>query len=92
MKPCKQKRAVIPDALRSNEKNTLQLYLSELNRFPLLSKEDEEKYARLAAQGNRAARERLVNSNLRFVISVAKNTRAKVCPLKILSAKEMLGL
>jgi len=92
MKPSKVKQAAISDTASGNEKNILHLYLSELKRFPLLSKEDEEKYARQVAQGNKAARERLVNSNLRFVISVAKKYQGKGLPLEDLISEGNVGL
>ena len=52
--------------------NILALYLKEINKIPLLSREDEEKYARLAAKGDKHARDMLVKSNLRFVVNIAK--------------------
>jgi len=61
----------------------LSIYLMEMNKIPLLSREEEEKTARAAAAGSKAAREKLVNANLRFVINVAKNTRDLDCLLKI---------
>jgi len=50
----------------------LDLYLGELSRYPLLSAEEEEETARQARAGDPEALDRLVRSNLRFVISVAK--------------------
>ena len=92
MKSNKSKRTVISDVTSSSEKNILHLYLSELNRLPLLSKEDEEKHARLAAQGNVAARNHLASSNLRFVISVAKKYQGKGLPLEDLISEGNVGL
>jgi len=50
----------------------LDLYLEELSRYPLLTPAEEDEVARRAQEGDRAAFERLIRSNLRFVISVAK--------------------
>jgi len=50
----------------------LDLYLGELSRYPLLSAEEEEETARAVRGGDARALDRLVRSNLRFVISVAK--------------------
>jgi RNA polymerase primary sigma factor len=50
----------------------LDLYLEELSRYPLLTPQEEDEVARLAQDGDRASFERLIRSNLRFVISVAK--------------------
>jgi RNA polymerase primary sigma factor len=56
----------------NTEADAFMMYLRDVEKIPLLSKEEEAKTARLAAQGNKAAREKLINSNLRFVISIAK--------------------
>jgi len=91
-KTIKTKRADTYDPGNSNEKNILNLYIAELSRLPLLSKEDEEKYARQAARGNKYARERLINSNLRFVISIAKKYQGKGLPLEDLISEGNVGL
>jgi RNA polymerase primary sigma factor len=49
-----------------------QRYLSEISKYPLLRPEEERKLAKKAAKGDLEARERLIKSNLRLVISVAK--------------------
>jgi len=49
-----------------------QKYLSEISKYPLLTLEEEKKLAKKAAQGDFEARERLIKSNLRLVVSVAK--------------------
>jgi RNA polymerase sigma-32 factor len=57
--------------------SSLELYLSEINRFPLLSVEEEQRLARefLANRDTRAAH-RLVTANLRFVVKVAYEYRS----------------
>ena len=75
-----------------SEENTLLLYLKEINRIPLLSKAEEEKMAIYAAQGNAAARDRLVNANLRFVVAIAKKYQGKGLPLEDLISEGNLGL
>ena len=77
---------------RNNEENILRTYLREVNRIPLLKKEEEEKTASLAAKGDKSARERLVNSNLRFVIMVAKKYQGQGLPLEDLIAEGNIGL
>jgi RNA polymerase primary sigma factor len=49
-----------------------QRYLSEISKYPLLGPEEERKLARKSAKGDLEARERLIKSNLRLVVSVAK--------------------
>ena len=75
-----------------SEENSLHLYLQEISRFPLMKKEEEEKVAALAAKGNAAAREKLINSNLRFVISIAKKYQGKGLPLEDLISEGNVGL
>ncbi|GHT91265.1 RNA polymerase sigma factor [Spirochaetia bacterium] len=72
--------------------NVLSAYLKEINRIPLLNKEDEDKAARLAAKGNKAARDKLVNSNLRFVVTVAKKYQGQGLPLSDLISEGNIGL
>ncbi len=52
--------------------SSLDIYLNEIRRYPLLSREEELDLARRARSGDAAARDRLVRSNLRFVVSIAK--------------------
>ena len=80
------------DKFFKNDDNTLAIYLKEINRIPLLSREDEEKYASLAAQGDKDAREILIKSNLRFVVNVAKKFRNKGLPMSDLINEGNIGL
>lgn len=50
-----------------------QLYLKEIGYSPLLTAEEEVKYARLAQKGDVSARNKMIESNLRLVVKVAKN-------------------
>jgi RNA polymerase sigma-32 factor len=55
---------------------TLNLYISEINRFPLLTPEEEFKLAmRLKKDNDVAAAEKLIVSNLRFVVKIAHEYR-----------------
>ena len=76
----------------NEDANVLAMYLKEINRIPLLSREDEEKYAALAAQGDKNAREILIKSNLRFVVNVAKKFRNKGLPMADLINEGNIGL
>jgi len=73
-------------------KSNLALYLREMNRIPMLNRDEEVETAREAAAGNKAAREKLVNSNLRFVINVAKNYQGLGLPLEDLIGEGNAGL
>ena len=56
---------------------SLEMYLSEINRYPLLSIDEEQRLARqYAATGETRAAHRLVTANLRFVVKVAYEYRS----------------
>jgi RNA polymerase primary sigma factor len=74
------------------EENVLSIYLKEINRIPLLSREEEDSTAREAATGSRAARNKLVNANLRFVVNVAKKYQGQGLPLSDLISEGNIGL
>ncbi|RPH87571.1 MAG: RNA polymerase subunit sigma-70, partial [Deltaproteobacteria bacterium] len=55
---------------------TLDLYITEINRFPLLTAEEEFKLAmRLKKANDLEAAEKLIVSNLRFVVKIAHEYR-----------------
>lgn len=53
--------------------NSIKLYMREMGTIPMLSFEEEKHYAQLAAQGDVEAKNKLVEANLRLVISLAKH-------------------
>ncbi|MDR3276299.1 MAG: RNA polymerase sigma factor RpoD/SigA [Treponema sp.] len=75
-----------------SDESVLSIYLREINRIPLLSREEEEEAARAAAKGNKAAREKLVRSNLRFVVNIAKKFQGRGLPLMDLISEGNIGL
>jgi RNA polymerase primary sigma factor len=68
------------------------MYLKEINRIPLLTREEEDTYARAAAQGDRHATEMLIKANLRFVVNVAKKYQNQGMPLSDLISEGNIGL
>ncbi len=77
----------------NNTKNgALTTYLKEINRIPLLSPEEENKYAELAQSGDEYAKNMLVNANLRFVVTVAKKYQNQGLPLMDLISEGNIGL
>ena len=75
-----------------DDENVLSMYLKEINRIPLLTREEENKYARAAAKGEEHAKNMLVKSNLRFVVNVAKKYQNQGLPLTDLISEGNIGL
>ena len=75
-----------------NDENILSLYLKEINKIPLLSRKEEEKCARKAAQGDSEAKNTLIKANLRFVVNVAKKYQNQGLPLADLISEGNIGL
>jgi len=74
------------------DENILSLYLKEINRIPLLTREEEIDLAKRAAQGDAKAKEQLVTANLRFVVNVAKKYQNQGIPLLDLINEGNIGL
>jgi len=70
----------------------LDLFMRDIRRYPLLTKQEEVALARRVEQGDLAAKERMINSNLRLVVSVAKRYQGHELPLSDLIQEGMLGL
>lgn len=72
--------------------DSLSTYLHEIRCYPLLSRDEESELARRIRAGDAAALERLVCSNLRFVVSVAKKYQNRGVSLSDLINEGNLGL
>jgi RNA polymerase primary sigma factor len=70
----------------------LQIYLQAINETPLLSAEEEKKFARSVAQGDPMAREHMVKANLRLVVNIARGYLGKGLGLEDLIEEGNLGL
>ena len=71
----------------------LQVYLREINRVPLLTAEEERELGWAIINDNcPAARERMIRSNLRLVVSIAKNYTGRGLPLTDLIEEGNIGL
>jgi RNA polymerase primary sigma factor len=91
MTKAKTRKAEGSPVMNSDE-NILAFYLKEINRIPLLTREEEDSAARKAAEGNQAARDKLVSANLRFVVNVAKKYQGQGLPLGDLISEGNIGL
>ncbi|MDR0662687.1 MAG: RNA polymerase sigma factor RpoD/SigA [Spirochaetaceae bacterium] len=74
------------------DENVLTLYLKDISRIPLLSREEEDTIARKAATGDQDALNKLVRANLRFVVNVAKRYQGQGLPLTDLISEGNIGL
>ena len=77
--------------ISSGEEDASQ-FLSEIRRYPLLSPEEERELARRCAQGDEEAIRQMVNSNLRLVVSVAREYAGRGVPLMDLIQEGSIGL
>lgn len=73
-------------------RESLDLYLDEISRVPLLTREEEMALARKAFKGDVDAQEMLARHNVRFVVSVAKKFQNRGVPLVDLIGEGNLGL
>ena len=78
----------VPDA----ELDATRLYLGEIGFSPLLTAEEEVYYARLALKGVEAARKRMIESNLRLVVKIARRYLHRGLQLLDLIEEGNLGL
>lgn len=72
--------------------NSVKVYLKGISQYTLLTKEEEVELAKAAAKGNQAAKEKLINHNLRLVVSIAKRYMGHGLPLLDLIQEGNLGL
>jgi RNA polymerase primary sigma factor len=72
--------------------DSLQLFFNEARRYPLLTAAEEIELAKRIEKGDLAAKDRMVNANLRLVISVARKYQGQGLPLTDLIQEGMLGL
>jgi RNA polymerase primary sigma factor len=96
---------VTDDCARASDENTyvngklavattdaLQLFLNEAGRWPLLTAEEEVELAKLIERGDKEAKDRMINSNLRLVVSIAKRYQGLGLSLLDLIQEGIIGL
>jgi RNA polymerase primary sigma factor len=76
----------------SSDENIIGMYLKEISRIPLLTREEEEEAVKAAVKGDIVARNKLVSANLRFVVNVAKKYQGHGLPLPDLISEGNIGL
>lgn len=87
MREIKIERRITP-----GDEKSVGLFLKEISRIPLLITEEEERLATLSVQGDTAARGKMVKSNLRFVVSIAKQYQNQGLELSDLIQEGSIGM
>ena len=102
----KQQETVVVDEIEKDNNDTVisaqeetsssldatQMYLSEIGFSPLLSAEEEVYFSRLALKGDEPSRKRMIESNLRLVVKIARRYNNRGLPLLDLIEEGNLGL
>lgn len=76
----------------ANLDDSVKMYLKEIGKIPLLSKEEELELAKKVSEGDEFAKQKLVESNLRLVVSIARKYLKKGMPILDLIQEGTLGL
>ena len=76
----------------SGSTDAMTLFMSRAGRYPLLTAAEEVELAKRIERGDAAAKERMINSNLRLVISIAKRYQGHDVPLGDLVQEGVIGL
>ena len=82
----------VPGKKGAYDEGSLDQYLRDISAYPLITREDEVDLARLIRNGDQEALDKLVRSNLRFVVSVAKKYQNQGVSLSDLINEGNLGL
>jgi RNA polymerase primary sigma factor len=85
-------RRSIGHAMAEPTTDSLQLFINQAMKYPLLTAEEEVELAKRIERGDLAAKERLINSNLRLVIKFARRYQGHGLDLGDLVQEAMLGL
>ena len=88
-----------PRAVRADEElslpmttDSLQLFMNAAGRYPLLTAVEEVELAKRIERGDMEAKNRMINSNLRLVVSIAKKYQGHGLPLLDLIQEGVIGL
>lgn len=79
-------------SITNRDNEIFNIYLKEVSHYPLLTAEEEKDLANKVKLGDKRAKDKLINSNLRFVISVAKQYQGQDVDLMDLIEVGNIGL
>ena len=82
----------VPSASADTSEDSLALFLDEIGRYPLLTAGQEVELAQRIEAGDAAAREHMINANLRLVVHIAKRYQGQGLGLPDLVQEGMFGL
>ena len=82
----------VRDETRETSRANLGVYLAEIARIPLLTREQEQELARRVRAGDDAAKQRMIEANLRLVVQIARRYLNRGLPLPDLIEEGNLGL
>src|SRR5207249_9254729 len=84
--------AGVREETRTTSRENLRVYLGEIARIPLLTREQESELARRVRAGDAAAKARLTEANLRLVVQIARRYLNRGLPLPDLIEEGNIGL
>jgi len=87
-----RQHARLNEGAKDGVTDSTQLYLNEIGFSPLLSAEEEQHFARMAQRGEEAGRQRMIESNLRLVVKIARKYINRGLSLLDLIEEGNLGL
>lgn len=88
----KQKKSKVEEEDSSSGDDAIKLYLKEIQKTKLLTAEEERSLARRIASGEMAARDHMIESNLRLVVKIAKRYMNRGLPFLDLIEEGNMGL
>jgi len=92
VKPEELRTKKLTEGLDQTTLDSVQIYLKEIGKVPLLNSAEEVELAKRIEKGDKAARERLTSANLRLVVSIAKKFVGKQLGLLDLIQEGNIGL
>lgn len=84
--------AVSKQAIGEPLEDSIKIYFKDIRRYPLLSQKEEYELAERISKGDLKARERMIESNLRLVINIARRYINKGLPFQDLIEEGNIGL
>ena len=82
----------IKQSITDRSDTSLNSYLKDISKYPLLTAEEEKEIAKKSLSGDKIAKDKLIKANLRFVVSVAKQYQNQGIPLIDLINEGNIGM